>query len=123
MSMATTMDAIAAAGAGLINYRYAYPASAISVPALIVGYPEIEYDTTFGAGSLTAVYPVWVVVGKTTEPATRDALSAFLEDGAGTLKAAIESALAARVTNASIDELAVGDVNYVAARMEAEVIE
>lgn len=97
---------------------------------MIVGYPTtLDYDLTFHAGGTTgkisAVFPVWYVVGKVIDKDARDKLSAVIT-GAPGIKESLDGNLAgavdiANVKDVKVEELPIGEVPYLAARFELEV--
>lgn len=124
------MDAIADAtvSAGLVPRADGWPSDAIEPPCVVVGYPtDVMYDLTMANGADVATIPVYFVVGRTMEKAARDALSGVIA-GAPSIKSALEaSALggivdSVRVIRMDVVQLAVGTLNYVAARFTAEVV-
>ncbi len=121
------MDGLAAlvTSAALTPNVYPYPIESIAVPCTVIGYPErIDFDNTFGRGSDRADVPLWVIVGKTGTADARDALSTLIAD-ASSVKSALDGQHAfgaVRVTDASIQEIAVGGVTYMAVKFSCDVI-
>ena len=126
MSMAAIMDGIATAALTVTGITNAYdrPVEAITVPCAVVGYPEqINFDMSFAGGIDSWVFPVWYVVGKSTQDDALDALSAYLE-GTGSLKTALDGSHTwgdARATSAEVTELTVSGVTYLAVKYDCEV--
>jgi hypothetical protein len=127
LDLKTVMDALATAcptSAG--TRKFGYPVGAVEPPAVIVGYPTTcEFDATFGRGSDRAVFPIWYVVGRVMEKASRDKLSAVITD-----MAAISSSIGgvhapsiqtARVTDCTPESVIIGAETYIAARFDVEV--
>lgn len=127
--MGSVMDALAARilAAGVTTRAHAWPVGAVQPPCAIVGYPEeIEFDTTFRRGSDRAVFPVWMVCGNVHDRSARDVLSAYIGDGARSVKAALEpnvggAVQTARVTDCQIEKLPIGAVEYITAKFMIEV--
>lgn len=128
IDVGATMQAIAdeLVSAGVTKKAYGWPNPSVTAGSAIVGYPEeLEFDATFGRGSDRAVFPVWVIVGKAVERTARDAISAFITGATG-VKDALDGDLSgavqtARVTDCQIEEIAVGDVAYLSAKLLVEV--
>jgi hypothetical protein len=126
-NLTAIMDGLAdlATSAGLVENAYAWPADSIAVPCIVVGYPtRTTFDITYQRGGDEMTFPVWAVVGKTTTKDARDRLSTLLGD-VSSVKSAFDGLRSfgdVRVTNASIDEIAVGGITYLAALFEVEVI-
>jgi hypothetical protein len=137
-ALATIMDAIAATlvaeGVTTAPQTYAYPVPAFSPPCAVVGYPRpgaIDLDLTFKRGGIEAVFPVWIVVGKTIDIDARNALSALLDGGATTVKTALESGLgtlggvvaSTQVKSPAVEVIHDGQgTEYLAARFDVEVV-
>jgi hypothetical protein len=130
--LSAIMDAIAVrAGAALPTgtRMYAYPAADIAVPALVVAYPEdqIDFDITYGDGLNHAVFPVYVAVGQANDKAARDAISKYISsDGQRAIKAALDGTLGGVVQSAAVEgctiaQLAIGALEYLAARFDLDV--
>lgn len=121
MDLAATMDALAtAASTGTTTGRsYAYPVDDAQPPCVIVGYPtEWDFDVTMTVKNAKATYPVWYVVGKVTEKATRDKVSAAVL----VLKTALEAAsLVIRVVRSAFEPVVLGGVTYMSVRLDCEV--
>lgn len=122
------MDAIAntARSADIMADVHAYPAESVTVPCLVVGYPEdIEFDVTFKRGSDKAVFPLYALVGKVTELDARNRLSDVITGAAG-VKDALDGNLGgavatARVTDCKPEAVTVGGVEYLSATFSIEV--
>lgn len=71
---------------------HAYPADLVTPPAAVVTYPtEAEFDTAYARGMDRITLPVVVLIGKVSDRASRDRLSAYLDgSGAKSLKRVIE---------------------------------
>lgn len=130
IDLAGTMDALAAKVPAAASYRvHAWPMESITPPCVVVGYPKsIDFDTTFGRGSDTAVFPVWFIVGKIATKQSRDALSEIITGAAG-IKDALDGALTVgattadvRVTDCTPEEVTVAATTYMAARFDCEVV-
>jgi hypothetical protein len=117
------MDGIKAALAAYGMTVYAYPASAVVVPCIIVGYPsQVSYDFAMQNAADTFVVDVWVVGGR--EKAAFTLLGEALM-GDNDLKGYIDGQYAwgsARVTNANVETLDIGSIVYTAGRLEVEVV-
>lgn len=122
------MQALAdrAVAAGVVTRAYGWPAESVQPVCLVVGYPtSIDFDASFGRGSDRAVFPCWVIVGKAHERTTRDAISQYVTGATG-IKEALDGDLGgavqtARVTDCQIEAIAVGAVEYLAARIDVEI--
>lgn len=131
LDLAAVMQACAdeLLAADVVTRGYGWPAGAVQPPCAVVGYPEeggVEFDATFGRGSDKAVIPVWIVAGATHDRTTRDVLSAYVGDGARSVKSALEPDLGgvvqtARVTDCQIEPIKIGAVDYMAARFDVEI--
>lgn len=125
MDLTAIMEGLAGRAEGLASNVYDYPAESVTVPCIVVGYPtDIEFDTAFQRGGDRLTVPVWYVVGKGTTKFARDALSVVLA-GVASVKSQLDGDTDfgdVRVTDASIDEITIGAVTYIAARFDTEVL-
>lgn len=104
---------------------YAYPVESISVPCTVVGYPtEVIFDLTYNRGGDKITLPVWYILGRSGSKDARDALSDAMT-GVGSLKEALDGAHSfgdVRCTDASVEEITVAAVTYIAIKVKVEVI-
>lgn len=127
LDMSAVMDGLAEliSDEGIVENIYPWPADTVAVPCALVGYPtDIEFDLTMGRGSDRAVFPVFFMVGKTSDKSSRNALSLILAD-ATSIKDALDgthSFGAVRVTDCKVNEVTVGAIAYLAAVFTTEVI-
>jgi len=72
---------------------YAYPPGKPDFPCMIVGLPdEITFDQTYGRGSDSMTFPVWVLVSLGDIDAATTKLVKYLAGGSGkSVKAALDS--------------------------------
>ena len=132
--LSTVMDAIAAELVTDIGATFrvsAYPVGSPNPPQAIVGYPsKLDYDYTFHAlgstGKISATFPIWYVVGQVLDKTSRDALSAVLtgapgiaESLGGTLGGTVD---VANVSDCQVETVTIGDVDYLSARFDLEVV-
>lgn len=124
------LDALAEAVDTIPSLRvYAYPADSVAPPAAVVGLPVTPFDFTMGGAEEWQV-PVWVMVGKVSDRASRSALCAYVTPtGATSVKAAIEAdptlggaCDSVHVTRAEFTTLSVAGTEYLAAEFTAEVV-
>ena len=134
LDLNAVMDAIGARLVGVTGLRvYDYAADAASPPAAIVALPEmVEYDVVAGRGADRVVIPVTVLVGRVSDRAARDQLAQYVSGtGASSVKTAIEGgtgdlgavAHTVRVTEARIDVVTIGAVDYLGASFDVEVFD
>lgn len=130
MILNDVLDALAGAVDTIAGLRvYAYPADAIQPPAAIVGLPETPFDITMG-GDDEWMVPVFVVVGKVSDRASRTALCEYVNPtGASSIKAAIEADKtlggacdSVSVTRAEFSTITVAGTEYLAAEITADVV-
>lgn len=132
LDLGAVMDAIGARLVGVTGLRvYDYAADAASPPAAIVALPElVEYDAVAARGADRVVIPVTVLVGRVSDRAARDQLAQYVSGtGATSVKTAIEGgtgdlggvAHTVRVTEARIDVVTIGQVDYLGASFDVEV--
>ena len=106
---------------------YGFAAESVTPPAAVVGYPEIEFDATYGRGMDRWTLPVWVVIGKSSSLAARDQVSKYVSGGGITsFKEAIESGEYAsldtvRVASATPDQILVGTSEYLSYRFDLDI--
>jgi hypothetical protein len=119
MTMAATMDALALAPktAGIVDNAYGWPVESPMVPCVMVGYPTLSFDATYGRGADKYVYPVFYIGGAPADKATRDRISAVVLP----LKAALDGVGVVRGTDASFDRVTINDIVYAAIRVDCEV--
>ena len=155
IDLAAVMDALAsgATSAAGLERGYGWPVDTVSPPAVVVGYPEeFEYDQTFGNTTDRATFPVWVVVGRVSTRAARDAIGSFVPGGGGGLvtesgdtlltedgdtligeaessaiKAHLDGNLggkcdSANVARSAIEAVVIGGIDFLAARYDVDVI-
>lgn len=129
LDLNAVMNAVGVRLATIAGLRvYDYPPDSVAVPAAVVSYPEeITYDETMARGCDSCILAVSVLVGVSSDRASRDALAAYLAGtGASSVKTAVDGTLAgtvkdARVGRAVIRDVAVGGVDYRAAIFDVEV--
>ena len=107
--------------------RYAFPSDSITPPAVVVGFPEITFDRTYGRGMDTFLLPVWVVVGRLGDQSAAENLAAY-SDGSG--EASVKEQIQAgtytsfdtvRVTSALPDNPTFGGVEYLAYMFDLDI--
>ena len=94
MILSTVMDELATELDTIAGLRvFAYPTDTAPAPAAIVGYPEsLTFDTTMGRGVDTAVFPIFVLVGRVTDRSSRNLLGAYCDGtGAKSIKAVLQA--------------------------------
>jgi hypothetical protein len=129
LDLNAVMNAVGVRLAAIAGVRvYDYPPDSVAVPAAVVSYPEeITYDETMARGCDSCVLTVAVLVGMTSDRASRDALAAYVAGtGAASVKTAVDGTLAgtvkdARVGRAVFRDVNVGGVDYRAAIFDVEV--
>lgn len=111
-----------------------YPAENLTPPMAVVAFPEgdIEYDTTYGRGSDTAVFVVYVVAGRVDVESAYAALAGYMSgQGASSVKAAIEvdptlggaaAGGTTRVQSSRIETVTSAGVDYLAASFNVEIV-
>ncbi|MEW6473443.1 MAG: hypothetical protein AB1679_14320 [Actinomycetota bacterium] len=108
-----------------------FPPDSLQPPAAIVSYPEISYDSTLGRGVDRMTVPVYVYVGRVSDRASRDALTAYMAGtGAQSIKTAVEgdktlggAAQSVRVMSATpVDGSEVAGQPFVAVRFDIDVV-
>lgn len=107
---------------------YDYPSDQVNPPAAVVAFPElIEFDSTMSRGSDRLVVPVHVLVGRVSERTAVTRLGDYLS-GSG-IKAAVEadptlegSVQTTRVTDAEINVMTVGGIDFLAATFTVEIL-
>jgi len=106
-----------------------FDADMVPAPAAILGYPDVNFDATYGRGKDRWTFPVAIVVGRANDRASYAAVGKYLA-GSGTysVKAAIDdyteatSYDSATVTAGEVDETTYGDIAHIAALFEVDVI-
>jgi hypothetical protein len=122
--MTTVMDALSTALlTTTLDRSQAWPADSVEPPCGVVTYPNDMSDTAFISDKLTAVFPVYVVLGTATSQSARTALSALLPPCRAALNAVrgggIDSTF---VQTAKIRVVNIAGVDYLAAVFDCEVI-
>ena len=129
MILNDVLDAIVDAVDTIVGLRvYGHPADAVAPPAAIVGLPTIPFDMTFGGANEWTI-PVWAIVGRVSDRASRTALCDYVSPiGAKSIKAAIEAdkTLAGTcdsvaVTRAEFTTITVAGTEFLAAEFTTEV--
>lgn len=130
MILNTVLDALAAAVDNITGLRtYAYPADQVSPPAAVIGLPEVPYDATFGGADEWEV-PIFVVVGKVSDRASRTALCSYVTPtGATSIKAAVEADKtlggacdSVAVTRAEFTTISVAGTEFLGAELTCSVV-
>jgi hypothetical protein len=127
LDIAFRMDGIANAitAAGLATNVYPYPPESVTVPCVVVGYPtNIDLDITFDRGGDLLAIPVYFIVGTSNTKAARTALFEILSNSPN-IKSVLDATTsfgAVRVTDASVEEVSVSGVDYIAAKFNTEVV-
>lgn len=133
LNLSAVMDGLGVRLATIPGLRVKdYPADSAAPPAAIVSWPTVlEFDSTMGRGIDRCVIPVLVLVGRVSDRASRDALALYLAGtGASSIKAAVEAdkslggaAQSVRVMGGSppAEEVMIGAVSYLGARLDVEV--
>lgn len=111
---------------------YGFPPDKVDVPAAVVSYPDqYTYDGTYRRGADRMTLPVVAVVGRASDRAARDLLSAYVDgDGPASFKRVLESddlpAYTAfhslRVTEVEFDVVTIGGVDFVAALFDLDIL-
>lgn len=130
MNLAKVMDEIAAKLDEISGVRVSpFPPPTISPPSGFVSYPErVEYHQTY-QGGMTRVQnlPVCLVVGKATDRAARDAVTAYVaETGDQSVKYVLENGSYINlytlvVMSADFDVVTIAAVDYLAAIFTLDV--
>jgi hypothetical protein len=124
-TLAEIMDGLALLAAPISNNNYAFPPMSVTVPCVVVGYPtDIQYDETMDRGADRFELPVWFLVGQAGTLEVRNAVFDVLTDVASIkgLYDGNHSFGSVRVTEAVIEEVAVGPLTYLGAKFTVEVI-
>ena len=123
MNIATAMDDIAAALNGVPKLKgrnYPFWAESVTVPASIVAWPDINFNTGFRRGMSTVEVEVFVLCGKVAVKSARDVLAAFLQgSGESSVRAAIDAfdfrdGVEATTARARVEMITVSGVDYLA---------
>lgn len=108
-----------------------YPPDRVTPPAAVVSYPdELTFDATYGRGMDRLTLPVVVVVGKASDRASRDQLSAYCDGtGSRSIKAVVEGGEGeftafhtVRVASADFDVLRIAGTDYIAAVFDLDIV-
>ena len=132
--LSTTMDGIAAyaVSQGVTTRAYGWPNAQATPPCMYVDYPtKLDFDYTFHTlgtvGVVGAVFPLWFLVGDVLDKDSRDVLSAIISGATG-IKNLLDGAQGgtylqtARVMDCRIGTKLIGQVDYLAAIFDMEVI-
>lgn len=128
-SIAAVMTAITevAVAGEIVERAYDWPTLQVNPPALVVGYPDLNFDFTFRGGTDRATYPVWIICGLADQRSSRDVLSKYVTGGGATVKAVLDGDLAGavrscRVVNCNLEVVNIGGLDYAAARFDLDVL-
>lgn len=129
INLNTAMDTLGTALAGITGLRvYDYLADNVAVPAAVVGLPQpLVYDHTHGRGSDRATFPVYVVVGKVSDRAARDALATYCDGTAAatvSVKAALDAVAGCRVIDVDFTNpvMTIAGADYLAATFHVDLV-
>lgn len=124
------MDALGARLLTISGLRvFDYPPDTLPVPAAVVAYPTVTYDSVFARGADMLSFEVSVIVGRVEQRSARDALGTFLAGtGATSVKTAIDGNLggaahSARVASADVRTFSFNGIDYLGAVFVVEVIQ
>lgn len=107
---------------------FGYPADKVEPPAVIVGYPEVDFDQTYVRGMDRWNVPVWVVVGKVDDRSARSALSPFCSgSGIASVKAALDDGTwtecdVVTVKSWLVTTVTIAGTDYLAAEFSVDVV-
>lgn len=93
----------------------------ITPPTALIMYPEITYDLTFGRGSDTQDFEVFVCIAKSDQPTIRANIAPYLRgSGSKSVKQVLEAHTYTAcdvvvVKNANVEVVTIGTIDYVAA--------
>lgn len=130
MILNDVLDGLAAAVDTITGLRtYAYPADQVAPPAAVVGLPDSPFDIDMGGSNEWSV-PIFVVVGKVSDRASRTALCAYVTPtGATSIKSAIEADKtlggacdSVAVTRAEFTTISVAGTEYLGAELTCSVV-
>jgi len=129
MNLADVMQAVADRLDTITGLRcFGYPADKITPPAAVVTYPEsYDYDSTYNRGMDRMELPVVVLVGKTSDRATRANLARYADgSGAASVKAIVESGTytafdTVRVVRVVFDVVTIAGSAYLAATFTLDI--
>lgn len=133
MRLADVMDELAdilTAIPSLSGRSYGWPRVDVTPPAAVVDYPPaIDFDATYRRGQDRLTFSVVVIVGQASDRAARDNLSTYVDgSGAESVKQVLESVTdpqafdSLRVVSADIDDEPIGDIEYLTATFEVDVV-
>jgi hypothetical protein len=133
MIISDVMDDVARRLGTIKDLRaYEFPPDKVDVPAAVVSYPDdYTYDGTYRRGADRMTLPVVAVVGRASDRAARDLLTAYVDgDGPESFKRVLESGdLPAytsfhtiRVTKVEFDVVRIAGVDYVAALFDLDIL-
>lgn len=97
------------------------------IPALIVDYPDIAFDQTYGRGMDRFTLPVVVLVGRVWARTTRANFAKWFNgSGPESVKAVLESGTytafhTIRVTSLDVDVVRLGTVDYLAGTLTLDI--
>lgn len=99
------------------------------MPCAVIQLTDVSYDVAFQRGATEYTFIIHLIVVRTTERRAQEKLDRFIDDGAKSVKTAVESdidlgdsAFDVRVTELrDIGPTTIGDVNYLAAKFAVTV--
>lgn len=94
MDVQAVAEEIAGKAGAISGLRaFAYPVDKPPLPGAVVALPDdIDYDQTYGRGSDSMTFPLFVFVARTPERAAAKALAAYLSgSGSKSIKAAVDN--------------------------------
>ena len=100
------------------------------MPCAVIQLTDVAYDVAFQRGATNYTFVIHLIVVRTTERRAQEKLDRFIDNGARSVKTAVESDLdlAGSAFDVTVTELrdigptTIGDVNYLAAKFVATVI-
>lgn len=119
--LADKLDAIT----GLRVYRF--PVDQVVAPAAIFGYPDIEFDHSYGRGVDRMTVPVMVLIDRTWDRSTYERFSDLTAgSGAGSIKQAIQAGpnvaySTARASSVAFSAVSAAGLEYWAATFSVDV--
>lgn len=108
-----------------VTRKYSWPAENVQAPCVVAGYPELDLNVIFVGGKIAATYPLWVLVGKVSERAARDALDAYIVSEPALFKGSTLGGVVdyANLDSMRVEEVKVADVPYLALKLTISVMQ
>lgn len=108
----------------VLDRVYDWPTLDVNPPCAVAGYPEAgqPFDATYNRGHDRATFPLWIVCGVADKRSSRDVVAGYVAPAKAALEAGTGPWESVRVITWGVDPVNVAGVDYVALKLEIDVL-